>query len=126
MRGRAVSGQKHRFVAGDRSHRREHIHALGAGNARNQFHGEQSRSSIGQRRQLWTSGQRIRGPDENLPRADPSQIGAASLWVRAERAHLEHHIGARKNLIAVGSYLRAAVVIGRIGITGCGTRTRLY
>src|SRR5205809_166985 len=41
-----VGGEDHSVVTRYGSHRREHIHGLGARNARNQFHGEQGSSAL--------------------------------------------------------------------------------
>ena len=46
--GRLVRGEQHGFVAGDRGHRRKHVHALGAGDARDQLHREERCTALGQ------------------------------------------------------------------------------
>ena len=66
MRGEAFGSQQHRFVAGNRRHRREHIHRLGPRNAGQQLQGKRRDPPLGQRGDRPRIGKRIAERDQDL------------------------------------------------------------
>ena len=106
-------GVDHRLVAGEIGLRRQHVHRLGAGNARQKFHGESDRALAGQRRDrgLFAMGRE----QSRHHRALLYQAAFAGLGP----AHLEHDIGvgqrspgigrdagARRRIIGIGNIER--------------------
>ena len=61
----AVRRVDHRLVAGNIALGRERIHALGAADARDQFHGETGQAMLGIGLRLFAMTQRIKHPDQN-------------------------------------------------------------
>ena len=100
MRGSAFGGQQHRLVAGDGRHRRQHVHALGARDARHQLHREEALTPVGGERPDGIGrAKRIGEADDRLARPEQRRVGRHSTHLqhdvrRAEQLRARHHHGA--------------------------------
>ncbi len=82
--GQRVGGEQHRLVAADRGHRRERVHALGAGDARHQFDGEDRRARRGQLLDGLDGSQGPHEPDQRLTGPEQGEIvrDPSCRWIR--------------------------------------------
>src|SRR5680860_1131969 len=102
----------HGLIAGEVRLRRQHVHALRAGDARHQLHGEQRDAGLGQRVEPYGIGKRIEHADQS--RALLHRLGDG----KRGTPHGEHHIGAGDSIrVALGD-LRAGLFVILIGEMG--------
>jgi hypothetical protein len=113
-----VRGEQHGLVAGHRGHRRQHVHALGAGDAGNQFQGEAGDALRGEVvGGLWGA-ERVSHPDDDL--AGPEGLGvlAPADRVGSRRPDLQQAIGLGEDVRPRGAHrgpLRNVLIIGEAG-----------
>ncbi|MDQ7087573.1 MAG: hypothetical protein Q9Q13_06825 [Acidobacteriota bacterium] len=97
--GQGVGRQQHRLVA--RHHRlgREDVHALGAGDAGEEFEAEERDAAAGEGLDPFGMRQRVGQADDDLTRVHQLQVLVTGRRIRTRRADLEDHL-------AVGEELR--------------------
>jgi hypothetical protein len=86
--GQDLGRLEHGLVARDRRHRAEHVHALRAGDPRDQFHREQDDAPFGQRLDRFAGGQRLGTADDDLSGTMTLDVGPTLIGVGAERSDL--------------------------------------
>ena len=121
--GSAVGPQQHGAIAGDRRLRREHVHRLGAGDARQQFQAEERGPGAGDLAVRLGLAQRIAQADHDLALAQPRQVVLAALGIAAAGADLEDYVGG-ENFVARGDDLGPFIGVKLIGKTGRNARSR--
>jgi hypothetical protein len=109
-----IGRQQHGLVAGDRGHRREHVHALRPRNPRQQLQGEADRAAGRDLGQRLRRRQGIAHRHQRLARAEPIHVGLPGLGVRPRRPHLGDHIGLAEHLPAIVQHPRAGGGIGLV------------
>ena len=90
--GELTGGQEHRLVTGDSGHGGEHVHALGARDARHEFQSEKGYPALGLFLHLFQGAQSLALTDDDQAGPHELEVGAASLRVGPEAAHLEDGI----------------------------------
>ena len=93
-----ASPQHHRFVTGDCRLRREHVHALGPGDARHQLHREGQHAFVRQGLDRLGMRQRFGMAHNHLPGAHQLQIRPPRLRIRPQRANLAHDVSDGEDL----------------------------
>jgi hypothetical protein len=113
-----IGSEQDGFVTGDRGHRRQHVHALRAGDARDEFHGEQRDAAFGQLANGFDVAKRITRGAEHLAVAHVLQIRDAGVGIRAEATDLQEDVGRMQDLPAVVDHFGAGVGVGIVRETG--------
>ena len=102
-----IGRQQHRLVAGDRGHRRQHVHALGPRDARNHLHRKQRDAALGAARRT-ASG--LPSGSQGATITSPSRINSRSAStggrIGAQPAHLQHDVGRLEQLPSIGDRFR--------------------
>ena len=125
--GKSIGRQQHRLVAGDRRHRREHVHALGPRDARNQLHREERRRRdrpVPSPLADCPSGSAV--PMTTSPSCTKSRSPRPAVGIRAERPHLQHDVGRVEQLPTIGDDLGPRRAIGIVRKSGRRTRAGFH
>ena len=99
--GKRVGGDQHRFVARNGRHRRKRVHALRAGDARHQLHGEKGHAASSEIGTLLRRRERLAKADDRLARTEQREIRPTSIRISAEGAYLSNEIGTGEECLAV-------------------------
>jgi len=105
--GQLVGCEEDSLVAGDGSHRRQDIHALGAGDAGHHLHREKGRALVRHRLVGVMFGQRLAHADDRLTVAEELEVSLALLRIGSEGPYLGDQVGLLKDLRPTGNHLRA-------------------
>ena len=112
-----VGGQQHGTVAGDRRHRAQDIHALGAGDSGNQFQGELVQATLGEFCDGGRMTQGITGADHVRAGRQQVEVRLAVFQIRSQGTDLEQDLDVTQG-VPVCHHAGTGVGVVRVGVSG--------